>query len=120
MFMTRRKHVPNVNEVVAGCHEAHEEHISKYSKTIMSVRVLDEDGNMAGVLAISAHETWDEINHYVYQDPYTIAGAYAAIKIEEVDCYLLDAGYARAPEWFLEKHPDMKPRFTPVERKGRR
>lgn len=86
----------------------------------MSAQVLDENGKMAGVIAISAHETWDDINHYVYQDPYTIAGAYAEIKIEEVGVYLLDAGYARAPEWFLEEHPELAPRFTPVERHGRR
>lgn len=120
MFLVRRRHVANVNEVVEGLHGAHEDHISAHSKTVMSGRILDEDGNMKGVLAVSGHETWDDIRYYVYEDPYTKAGAYEEIEIQELDIYLLDAGYARAPEWFLERHPDLKQRFTPVERVGRR
>lgn len=120
MFLTRRRHVANVAELTAPFHKAHEDHISAFSKTIMSGNVRDEEGNMVGVLAVSGHETWEDIRHYVYEDPYTKAGAYADIHIEQLDCYLLDAGYARAPDWFLERHPDLRPRFTAVERTGRR
>jgi uncharacterized protein YciI len=120
MFMVRRRHVANVGEVVVGQEQAHEDHISAYSKTIASGRILNEDGSMAGVFAISGHETWDDIRYYVYEDPFTKAGAYAEIEIKELDLYLLDAGYARAPEWFLDRHPDLAPRFTPVARAGRR
>ena len=120
MFLVRRRHVANVNQVVDGQHAAHEDHISRFSKTVMSGRLLNEDGGMAGVLAVSGHETWEDIRHYVHEDPYTKAGAYAEIEIAELDIYLLDAGYARAPDWFLERHPELRPRFTPVPRVGRR
>jgi uncharacterized protein YciI len=120
MFMVRRRHVENVAKVVEGFHEGHEDHISKYSRTIASGNLLDEDGKMAGVFAISGHETWDDINHYVYEDPYTKAGAYAEIEIKELNLYLLDAAYARAPAWLLERHPELTPRFTPAPRTGHR
>lgn len=120
MFLVRRRHVPNVAELAAPLEKAHEDHISSFSKTIMSGRLLDRDGGMAGVLAISGHETWDAVQHYVYEDPFTKAGAYAEIEIAALDLYLLDAGYARAPDWFLNRHPELRPRFTPVERRGRR
>jgi uncharacterized protein YciI len=120
MFMVRRRHVANVNELVGSLEKAHEDHISAHSKTVASGRILNEDGSMAGVFAISGHETWEDIKYYVYEDPFTKAGAYAEIEIKELDIYLLDAGYACAPEWFLERHPDLKPRFTAVPRHGRR
>jgi hypothetical protein len=86
----------------------------------MSSNLIDEDGTMAGVLAISGHESWDDIRNYVYEDPYTKAGAYAEIEVKELNLYLLDAAYARAPAWLLERHPELTPRFTPVERTGSR
>jgi uncharacterized protein YciI len=120
MFMVRRRHVPNVGSLVEGLDQAHEDHIGAFSRTIASGRLLNADGSMAGVLAISGHETWDDIRHYVYEDPFTKAGAYAEIEVKELDLYLLDAGYARAPDWLLERHPELRPRFTPVDRQGRR
>ncbi len=120
MFMVRRRHVENVSKLVAGLEQAHNDHIAAYSRTIVSSNLIDEDGKMAGVLAISGHETWDSINHYVYEDPFTKAGAYAEIEIKELNLYLLDAAYARAPAWLLERNPDLVPRFTPVERVGGR
>lgn len=120
MYMVRRRHVENVKDVVQGLDAAHEDHISKYSRTIASGNLVDENGKMAGVLAISGHETWDDINHYVYGDPFTKAGAYAEIEIKELNLYLLDAAYARAPGWLIERHPDLAPRFTPVARTGDR
>lgn len=120
MFMVRRRHVENVQELVKGLEEAHEDHISRFSRTIASGNLLDEDGQMAGVLAISGHETWDQIRHYVYEDPFTKAGAYAEIEIKELNLYLLDAAYARAPSWLLERHPELAPRFTAAPRVGNR
>lgn len=120
MFMVRRRHVENVKDVVAGLDAAHEDHISKYSRTIASGNLVNEDGTMGGVLAISGHETWEDIKHYVYEDPFTKAGAYAEIEIKELNLYLLDAAYARAPDWLIERHPELAPRFTAVERTGGR
>lgn len=118
MFITTRR-VAGI-DMPEEIHKAHEDHVSSFSKTVMSGNILDENGEMLKVVSISGHETWDAINHYVHEDPYTKAGAYAEIEIQELNVYLLDAGYARAPEWFLERHPDLAPRFTPVKREGRR
>lgn len=120
MFMVRRRHAENVSELVKDLHKGHEDHIAKHSRTIASGNLQDEHGKMAGVLAISGHETWEDIRHYVYEDPYTKAGAYAEIEIKELNLYLLDAAYARAPDWLIERNPDLAPRFTPVERVGGR
>lgn len=120
MFMVRRRHIENVRSVTEGLDQAHNDHIAAFSRTIASGNLVDEDGRMAGVLAISGHETWEAINHYVYEDPFTKAGAYAEIEIKELNLYLLDAAYARAPQWLLDRNPDLAPRFTPVERVGGR
>ncbi len=116
MFLVRRRHVDNVGKLVEGLERAHEDHISAHSRTIASGNLIDENGKMVGVLAISAHETWEAIRHYVYEDPFSKAGAYAEIEIKELNLYLLDAAYARAPSWLLERHPELTPRFTPAER----
>ena len=120
MFMVRRRHVENVAIRVKGQEAAHEDHISQHSRTIASGDLVDENGTMVGVLAISGHETWEAIRHYVYEDPYTKVGAYADIEIKQLNLYLLDAAYARAPDWLLEKHPELASRFTAAERVGNR
>jgi uncharacterized protein YciI len=120
MFMVRRRHVENVRSLTEGLNQAHEDHIAQHSRTVASGNLIDENGMMAGVFAISGHETWDAINHYVYEDPFTKAGAYAEIEIKELNLYLLDAAYARAPEWLIDRNPALKPRFTPAERTGGR
>lgn len=103
MFLIKRVHVPNVEKLVNDdLKEAHRQHVLNLSETAMSGRLLDENGKRIGMVSVSACETWDEIRHYVYEDPYYKAGLFASVEIQALDMYLLKAKYARAPEWYEE------------------
>lgn len=114
MYMVSRWFAPDVESRVASVHEAHERHIGRYSNTVGSARMVDEaSGNAIGVISYNDFATRAEVEHYVYDDPYALAGAYSRIEIQKVEVYVWDGYYARTSPWFLEKHPEHADRFTP-------
>jgi hypothetical protein len=103
MFMVRRMYIPNRVEFkrLWDLHEAaHREFAKDDNRNIVLTVLKDEAGNHIGRCGINLFETWDEVNHYVYDDPFTKAGMFASIEIHQIDMYLLDGTYDRAPAWF--------------------
>lgn len=121
MYMVSRWFASDVEARVAPVKEAHQRHISRFSNTVGSARLIDEaTGKSVGVLAYNDFDTRAEVDHYVYDDPYTIAGAYSRIEIQKVEIYVWDGYYARTSPWFLQKHPELADRFTPKQPYTRR
>ncbi|MFO1455998.1 MAG: hypothetical protein U1F18_07115 [Steroidobacteraceae bacterium] len=121
MYMVSRWFAPDVEARVAQVHEAHQRHIGRFSNTVGSSLMIDEaSGRTLGVIAFNDFETRAEIDHYVHDDPYTLAGAYSRIEIQKVQVYVWDGYYARTSPWFLEKHPEHADRFTPKQPYTRR
>lgn len=92
-----------VNRVIAQHGDDHFQHLSTYGRNVVSASIKDDAGNSVSSLAIGNYETWDDVVHFVYQDPYTQAGMFRAITIETVDLYKLDGSYERAPAWFYDE-----------------
>lgn len=116
MYMVTRWFAPDVEQRIAPVKQAHQAHISRFSNTVGSARLIDEQtGNAIGVLAYNDFDTREEVDRYVYDDPYTIAGAYSRIEIQKVEVYVWDGYYARTSKWYLDKHPESADRFTPKQ-----
>jgi len=116
MYMVTRWFAPDVENRVEPVKKAHQAHISQFSNTVGSARLIDEQtGTAIGVLAYNDFETREEVDHYVHDDPYTIAGAYSRIEIQKVEIYVWDGYYARTSKWYLDRHPEQSDRFTPKQ-----
>ena len=92
---------------------AHRAHVEKYSKSVTSARILDDDGNPIGVMSIKAFNSLEEVQFYVYEDPYTKASLYTKIEIVPIDLYVLNAEYARVSQWFRDRNPGIAHNYTP-------
>ena len=121
MYMVSRWFAPDVEARTAPVKAAHQQHVGRYSNTVGSVRLIDEaSGKAIGILAYNDFDSRDEVEHYVYDDPYTRAGAYSRIEIQKVEVYVWDGYFARTSKWFLDKHPEHADRFTPKQPYTRR
>lgn len=116
MYMVTRWFAEDVQARIASVKDAHQAHIGRFSNTVGSARLIDEQtGKAIGVLAYNDFETRAEVEQYVHEDPYTIAGAYSRIEIQRVEIYVWDGHYARTSKWFLDRHPEQADRFTPKQ-----
>ena len=93
--------------------EAHRAHVENYSNSVTSARILDDDGNPIGVMSIKAFDSLEEVEFYVYEDPYTKANLYTKIEIVPIDLYVLNAEYARVSQWFRDRNPEIEHNYTP-------
>jgi uncharacterized protein YciI len=103
MFAVRRYMIDDWNKVKSIQQEhnaAHEDHIRDRTANIVASSILNEEGKVIGSLSISAMEKREEIEQYVYGDPFTVHGMFKRIEIERVNIYMLDETYACCPEWF--------------------
>ncbi len=105
MYLIQKEYADRdaVDRVIARHRDAHYEHLSTVYRNVVSASVKNAAGDSIRSLAIGAYETWDDIVHYVYQDPYTLNGMFRAITIETVDLYKLDGSFERAPGWFYDE-----------------
>ena len=93
--------------------EAHRAHVENYSNSVSSARILDDEGNPIGVMSIKAFNSLEEVEYYVYEDPYTKANLYTKIEIVPIDLYVLNAEYARVSQWFRDRNPEVAHNYTP-------
>ena len=103
MFMVRRMYIPDREKFqkLWDEHEAvHREFAKDDNRNIVLTVLKDKNGNPIGRCGINLFETWDDVNHYVYEDPFTKAGMFASVEIHQIDMYLLDGTFDRAPKWF--------------------
>lgn len=113
-FMVKRVWVENVREKVdEALTKAHNDHIAEHSVSVISSNLLDRDGEAIGVVSIKGYDSWEEVEFYVYEDPYTKAGLYSEIEIDEINLYVLNATFARAPDWYRERFPERAAAYTP-------
>ncbi len=114
MFLVKRIWVENLDSLhTEDLHKAHQEHIAASSISVMSSNLLDRSGRPIGVVSVKGFKTWDEVEHYVHGDPYTVAGLYEEITIEQIDMYVLNASFARAPDWYKTRFPERANAYTP-------
>lgn len=119
MFVVTRYHVENVRDLLTDeLNRGHEDHIEKYSKSVTSANILDEDGKTIGVTSIKGFSSREEVEFYVYEDPFTKANFYKEIEILAIDLYVLNAEYACVPDWVLERNPEEKYKYTPPTKDG--
>ncbi|MSO98569.1 MAG: hypothetical protein EXR11_10190 [Rhodospirillaceae bacterium] len=102
MFLVRRLYATDrdVEAIRKTFDPAHNAHLLKYSKTVVSAAILDDANNRIGGISISDTDDRATIERYVNDDPFTINGMFSTVQIERVDMYKLDGSYNRAPEWF--------------------
>lgn len=103
MFMIRRMYIPDRAKFqkLWDEHEAaHREFVRDDNQNIVLTVLKDKDGHPVGRCGISLYESWDDVHRYAYDDPFTKAGMFQSIEIHEVDLYLLDGTFDRAPAWF--------------------
>ncbi len=105
MYFIRKDYADRdtVERVVAQHSDSHFDHLSTHGRNVVSASIKDDAGNSVSSLAIGAYNSWDDVVHFVYQDPYTQAGMFRAITIETVDLYKLDGSFERAPAWFYDE-----------------
>lgn len=102
MYMVRRlydftKDIPGIR---AANEPGHQAHLLKFGQTVVSSALLADDGTRMGSVSISDISDEDDINSYVYDDPFTKGGIYKEITIAPVELYKIDGSYNRAPAWF--------------------
>ncbi len=116
MFMVTRIHLPNVASLVTPeLDRAHKDHIKGRSVSVTSANLLDENGKVVGVVSIKGFSSREDVDFYTYEDPFTKAGLYSEIRIEPIDLYVLNAQFARAPDWYKKENPDKCLNYTPAE-----
>jgi uncharacterized protein YciI len=105
MYLVRRLYDPKRDiEAIRKEHDpAHNQHLLKYSSTVVSAGILDDAQNRIGGVSISDTSDRAAIERYVYDDPFTKNGMFSTIEIEAVDLYKLDGSYNRAPGWFADE-----------------
>jgi uncharacterized protein YciI len=111
MFAVRRYMIDDwdkVMEIRNAQNAAHEDYIRDRTANIVASSILDENGKVIGSLSISAMDSRDEIEAYVYGDPFTVHGMFKRIEIERVNIYMLDETYACCPEWFRPHLKDIQ------------
>ncbi len=112
-FLVQRTFVENSqNLVTEALDQAHKDHVAEHSNSVVSFRRLTREGDTPGVASIKAYKSWEEVERYVYDDPFTKAGMFAEISIDQIDMYVLNAMYARAPEWYKKQFPERAPAYT--------
>ena len=103
MFMVRRMYIDDAVKFQQLWDQhlaAHRDFAKDDNQNIVLTVLKDRDGRPIGRCGISLFETWDEVNRYVYDDPFTKAEMFKSIEIHQVDMYLLDGTFDRAPAWF--------------------
>jgi hypothetical protein len=105
MFLVRRLYATdrNVEDIRRRFDPAHNQHLLKYSQTVVSAAILDEANNRIGGVSISDTDDRAAIERYVNDDPFTVNGMFSTVEIERVDMYKLDGSYNRAPGWFADE-----------------
>ncbi len=83
--------------------QGHKDHLQKYTRTVVVCSLLNDDGEAVGNLSISDYDDEEDIKRYVYEDPFTKAGLYDSIEIQQVRMYKLDGSYECCPEWFYDE-----------------
>lgn len=102
MYLVRRlydftKDIPGIR---AANEPGHQAHLLKFGQTVVSSALLADDGTRIGSVSVSDISNEDDINSYVYDDPFTRGGIYKDISITPVELYKIDGSYNRAPAWF--------------------
>lgn len=123
MYMVKRlydfsKDIPAIR---AANEPGHQAHLLKFGQTVVSSALLADDGRRIGSVSISNISSEDEINRYVYDDPFTQGGIYKSITIEPIDLYKIDGAFNRAPAWFapeLERRQKASGYDRPVKPTG--
>jgi hypothetical protein len=115
MFLVRRMYATDrdIEGIRRKFDPAHNEHLLKYSQTVVSAGILDDANNRVGGVSISDTDDRAAIERYVRDDPFTVNGMFSTVEIERVDMYKLDGSYNRAPGWFageMKRRQDAKTR----------
>jgi uncharacterized protein YciI len=102
MYMVRRLYdfTKDIRGIRAANEPGHQAHLLKFGQTVVSSALLTDGGARIGSVSISDISDRDEINSYVYDDPFTQGGIYKEITITPVELYKIDGSYNRAPAWF--------------------
>ena len=102
MFMVRRTYATDKDIAALRTPQepAHQKHLLKFGQSVVASAIIDPSGKRVGSVSISDINTRADIEHYVYDDPFTKAGIYGTITITPVDLYKIDGSYNRAPAWF--------------------
>ncbi len=105
MFAVRRLYATDRDvEAIRRAHDpAHNQHLLKFSRTVVSAAILDTEDRRIGGVSISDTDDRAQIDRYVNDDPFTINGMFSSVEIERVDLYKLDGSYNRAPAWFADE-----------------
>jgi hypothetical protein len=77
--------------------------------------MLDPEGKVIGVVSIKGFPSYEQARRYVYEDPFTKAGLYSKIEIQPIDLYVLNAEFARAPEWVMAERPGERYKYVPAK-----
>ena len=111
MFMVRRIYIDDREKFQHLWDEhqaAHRAFVGDDNQNIVLTVLKDKDGNPIGRCGINDYDTWDAVNHYVYEDPYTKVGMFKSIEIHEIDMYFLDGTFERTPAWFEPKFRELQ------------
>lgn len=102
MYMVRRLYdfTKDIRGIRATNEPGHQTHLLKFGQTVVSSALLTDGGARIGSVSISDISNEDDINSYVYDDPFTQGGIYKEITITPVELYKIDGSYNRAPAWF--------------------
>lgn len=103
MFMVRRMYIDDAarfKKLWDEHEDAHRAFAKDDNRNIVLTVLKDAEGRPIGRCGINLFETWDEVNHYVYDDPFTKANMFKSIEIHQIDMYLMDGTFDRAPAWF--------------------